>query len=84
MSIISVMGNRPKIGGMYMTPVDNTRQRCMEPSEAITILQEISSVSQRLADNLAQLADQGKNEGGTPNEQDGRTGCRCRRAAQMR
>ena len=44
-----------------MTPVDNTRQRCMDPSEAIAILQEISSVSQRLADNLAQLADQGKN-----------------------
>ena len=67
-----------------MERAHNCRQRYPDLSEAIAVLMEISNVAQRLASNLAKLADHEKYEGGNVDEQDGRTGCRCRRAAQMR
>ena len=59
-------------------------QQTTIPSEAIGILMEISNVSRRLACNLARLVEQERCEGGTPDEQDVRTGCCHCRAAQMR
>lgn len=67
-----------------MERTNSCRQRHHDPAEAIAVLMEISNVAQRLACNLAKLADHEKNEGGNVDEQNGRTGCRCRRAAQMR
>ena len=58
-----------------MERIHNCCQRCPDPAEAIAILMEISTVSKRLACNLAKLAEQEKNEGGTEHEQDGRTEC---------
>ena len=59
-------------------------QQAAYPAEAINILMEISGVAKRLACNLAKLAEHENGEGGTENEQDGRIGCCCCRAAQMR
>lgn len=67
-----------------MERTHNCCQRYPDPAEAIAVLMEISNVAQRLACNLAKLTDHEKCEGGNVDEQDGRTGCRCRRAAQMR
>lgn len=62
----------------------NPGQRTAIYPEAIGILLEISSVSRRLACNLAQLAENEEKEGEKCDEQNVRTGCcRCR-ATQMR
>ena len=47
-----------------MERAHNCRQRYPDPSEAIAVLMEISNVAQRLACNLAKLADHEKYEGG--------------------
>ena len=56
-----------------MEHAHNCCRPCGDPAEAIAILMEISSVSKRLACNLAKLAEQEKCEGGTENEHDVRT-----------